>query len=65
MEEYIVSNVLPTIAEGLISIRRKQPDDPIQYMYEHLVRAADTIQSHAEQEAYQTFCNLLQAQRNS
>ena len=50
-QQYLVNNVLPFVAEGLIRIAREKPIDPITFLSEFLAIRGNEIENQAIEEA--------------
>jgi len=48
LRQYLMINVVPTLAEGLIDICRKNPEDPIEHLAEYLFAHAQDIAPQLE-----------------
>lgn len=59
LQDYLVQNVLPHIAEGLIHIARERVDDPLQWMAAFLKERGEEIQSREYQAAYDKFMSYM------
>jgi len=45
LRQYLMSNVVPTLTEGLMEVCKVTPDDPIEYLSEYLFAHAQDIQA--------------------
>jgi adenylate kinase len=51
LRDYLLSNVVPTLTEGLMEVCKVMPDDPIEYLSEYLFEHAKDIQEQLQQGA--------------
>jgi len=51
LRQYLMSNVVPTLTEGLMEVCKVTPDDPIEYLSEYLFAHAQDIQAQLEAQA--------------
>eukprot|EP00747_Dinoflagellata_sp_TGD_P161960 gnl/TRDRNA2_/TRDRNA2_179032_c0_seq1.p1 gnl/TRDRNA2_/TRDRNA2_179032_c0~~gnl/TRDRNA2_/TRDRNA2_179032_c0_seq1.p1 ORF type:complete len:751 (-),score=218.05 gnl/TRDRNA2_/TRDRNA2_179032_c0_seq1:158-2410(-) len=49
LRQYLMSNVVPTLSDGLIEVCKVMPDDPIDYLAEYLFQHAQDIAPQLEQ----------------
>ena len=59
MENFLVINVLPHVAEALIKISREKIDDPIIFMADFLKHRGEEIQSFETQRTYAKFLEAV------
>lgn len=59
MQTYLVLNVLPKVAEGMVRIAREKPDDPIDFLQRFLREAGAKAESDAVSDAKNEFYRLL------
>merc|ERR1712060_991366 len=43
LRQYLLSNVVPTLSEGLSEVCKEQPEDPIEYLAQYLFAHAQDI----------------------
>lgn len=59
MQAFLMDNVLPHVAEGLIKIRREEVEDPLMYLIEFLHDRAMEIQQQETNMVYEKFLVAL------
>ena len=59
LQNYLVQNVLPHVAEGIIHIARERVEDPLQWMAAFLKERGEEIQSRECQAAYDKFMSYM------
>jgi hypothetical protein len=59
LESFLTASVLPQVAAGLVQIQREQPEDPILFLAEHLLKHSAGNNKQAQDKARQRFVELL------
>ena len=55
MQGYLVANVLPYVAEGMVRIKRERPQDPIAYLADFLLSKGKSVEQDTIDKALAKF----------
>lgn len=60
LQNYLVENVLPHVAEALVNITRERIDDPVLYLANFLYHRGVAVQEQETTAAYEKFLSAVQ-----